>query len=82
MEEPRGTAEQSYVYLDGSVQVVRYGQLQGVSGLTSLPSGLSSGLVRKRGFEPLRSCDRQPLKTIRLGQQASDGTAHYLHWAT
>ena len=23
-------------------------------------------LVRKRGFEPLRSCDRQPLKLVRL----------------
>jgi hypothetical protein len=24
-------------------------------------------MVRKRGFEPLRSCERQPLKTMRLG---------------
>ena len=23
-------------------------------------------LVRKRGFEPLRSCERQPLKLVRL----------------
>ena len=28
-------------------------------------------LVRKRGFEPLRYCYRQPLKTIRLGQMAN-----------
>ena len=26
-------------------------------------------LVRKRGFEPLRYCYRQPLKTIRLGRR-------------
>ena len=26
----------------------------------------SEGMVRKRGFEPPRSCDRQPLKLVRL----------------
>ena len=30
------------------------------------PVRLASRMVRKRGFEPLRSCYRQPLKLVRL----------------
>ena len=32
-------------------------------------------VVRKRGFEPLRYCYRQPLKTIRLGRIANNEVA-------